>query len=541
MTTDNLSFYDVRPLAGALEAGLPILTPNHRLARRIRESWAMHLYEQGRPCSETPQVYALEHWLQNCYEERLLAGELLPRLVTPQQALELWQQVIEAHPDSSGLLRPRGAAQLAVDAYHNLLLWQVDWRAEPHASEFRLDADARLFTEWADAFEQRLQSSNLALLETLIPQLAGQKSYSSILLVEFGEVAPLHREYLQGQCKELLQHRNILEDAGLELQACENPEQELEQAAAWARELYEREPGHRIAILLPDLQQRLHAVNRVLEAEFSAEADLFQGFQHPRVPANISGGVSLGACRPVEVALALLSLPVREIELPQLVRLLHSRYRDGSGSAAEQQLLQKLYERGNLSVSSSLIRHECSRLDAQFSSGLELGQQLQQLADRRLLRERQSASAWTASFSEGLELLGWPGSHALDSEEYQQLDAFQQCLERLAELDTVCGPLDWRGALEKLEILCRETVFQAQTEDSRLQVLGMLEAAGLQFDALWITGMSSMNWPPQPTPNPFVPRSLQTRLGLPHAGPARELAYAESPEGRRAVSGGGIQ
>jgi len=56
--------------------------------------------------------------------------------------------------------------------------------------------------------------------------------------------------------------------------------------------------------------------------------------------------------------------------------------------------------------------------------------------------------------------------------------------------------------------------------------MDILEAAGSQFDALWIAGLHGGVWPEAPRPNPFLPLSLQRSAGMPHSSAERELAYA---------------
>jgi probable DNA repair protein len=58
-------------------------------------------------------------------------------------------------------------------------------------------------------------------------------------------------------------------------------------------------------------------------------------------------------------------------------------------------------------------------------------------------------------------------------------------------------------------------------------VLGVLEAAGMAFDHLWVMGLSDEAWPMQPRANPLIPLRLQQRAGVPNASPAGALAAAE--------------
>ena len=84
-----------------------------------------------------------------------------------------------------------------------------------------------------------------------------------------------------------------------------------------------------------------------------------------------------------------------------------------------------------------------------------------------------------------------------------------------------------------LHTIAADTPFHVQGgSDAPIQVVGILEAAGLNFDHLWVIGLSDDVWPEPAMPNPLLPITLQRRLGLPHASPQRELEYATTITGR---------
>ncbi len=58
--------------------------------------------------------------------------------------------------------------------------------------------------------------------------------------------------------------------------------------------------------------------------------------------------------------------------------------------------------------------------------------------------------------------------------------------------------------------------------------MGMLEAAGLGFDHLWIMGLHDEALPAAANPNPFLPTSLQRQYRLPHSSAERELEFAST-------------
>ncbi len=138
--------------------------------------------------------------------------------------------------------------------------------------------------------------------------------------------------------------------------------------------------------------------------------------------------------------------------------------------------------------------------------GLELGRYLLALHKMRDLRRAAQPSIWAARFSEVLSVWGWPGTEALDSLEYQQLELWYQTLDEFRAYDAVCQRIDFGDALQLLRECCSRQISQPQTADSPVQVLGPLEAAGLTFEHLWLCDMQGASWPASPRPNPFIPR-----------------------------------
>jgi ATP-dependent helicase/nuclease subunit B len=511
---NSLNFYDVQPLAHWLQAGVPVITPNYRLARHIKLAWAQRQQQAGIQTWETPLVMSIEHWWLHC---RTLAdpwGEESLQLATEAQELELWQRCVSENPASSALLRPRAAARLARDAYRNLLLWQLDHRNEPLATEFRLSADAALFVEWAAHFEKLCRELKLTLLPTQVAIVAEKCRFATAVLAEIDELPPLYEQALAAQVSELHRHHNRKEIASRYLQPCQDREHEMVSAAHWARQTLSENPNASIAILLSDLASQRQRFERILGEVFATETEDDCG-----PPVNFSGGLPLSATPTVRSALALLSLQDAEVDVEGLLQLVHTRYRYQGERDAESGLLQKLYQHGRATISASQLRFFCR--------DLEMGTQLLQLSSQRELRQKHLPSRWCELLSQCLTTLQWPGPGPLNSDEYQQLEHWHQCLERLAELDGVCQKLDYRGACRLVRQLCSDTVYQMQTAAAPIQVLGLLEAAGLQFQYLWLSGMSSNDWPTPARPNPFIPFSLQQQHAMPHADSRREQLYAQ--------------
>ncbi|HXF65402.1 MAG TPA: PD-(D/E)XK nuclease family protein, partial [Burkholderiales bacterium] len=135
-------------------------------------------------------------------------------------------------------------------------------------------------------------------------------------------------------------------------------------------------------------------------------------------------------------------------------------------------------------------------------------------------------SQWSAEFQRLLAGLGWPGERMLDSGEYQAFGKWRETVGALSALDLIVPRLTYDEALARLRRIAAETLFQPETPEVPVQVLGVLEANGLQFDHLFVTGLSDEAWPPPPNPNPFLPFALQRAHGVAHATAEWQLEYA---------------
>ncbi|HEX5628136.1 MAG TPA: PD-(D/E)XK nuclease family protein, partial [Usitatibacteraceae bacterium] len=94
---------------------------------------------------------------------------------------------------------------------------------------------------------------------------------------------------------------------------------------------------------------------------------------------------------------------------------------------------------------------------------------------------------------------------------------------RLGALGVVAGTMTAEAARRHLRQFCLDTVFQPESGEAPVQVLGLLESVGLEFDALWVTGLTDDAWPQSPRPNPFLPVALQRKAGIPQASAEASL------------------
>ena len=146
--------------------------------------------------------------------------------------------------------------------------------------------------------------------------------------------------------------------------------------------------------------------------------------------------------------------------------------------------------------------------------------------NRRDLAGAASPAHWAVTVDEVLKAAGWPGKQRLRSAEFQLVNRWRDLLNDLARMDLVSARMSLETALNQLESMAADAVFQPESEHARVHLMGPLEASGLEFDALWLTGVTAAQWPPAGNPSALVSRRLQEQHGMPDATPDDTVAYA---------------
>lgn len=526
------SWYDLGPLEPYIEAGYALLTPNFRLARRIKAEWDTQRSEAGDQVWEPLAAVPLESWLLQRWEQALALGLVSPvHSLKPGQALELWQRTIaeeEAQSDRYHLLRPSAAAQMCSQARDTLIRWQVDPADERVRQEFMFDPDCATYLAWHELFDRRLAAAGQCTPPDCIRQLldcADSLPPAQAVLVEFDDVPPLYRAVVAALCGQVTEVQPATKAGLRTVQAFDDKRSELQALARWTAALHREHPGATVGVVLTDMNADRASLEYLMRREFGC-----LGGDYASLPVNFSTGISLERAPVVRDALAALAMGLQHSTVPAVVALLRSRFLQlpDAGSELASCFVSRLYAEGQEKVSVADLRYRASQVKLGDQQGLVLGERLMAVANMRELRKAALPSAWAERFYDVLDSWGWPGAGPLDSLEFQQVELWYRTLDEFAAFDCVCDPLHYEAALQLLTRCCTRQMSQPQTADSNIQVLGPLEAAGLCFDYLWVCGMQAASWPAPARPNPFIPHSLQRQHQMPHASAEREWAYAET-------------
>ncbi|MGE5626271.1 MAG: PD-(D/E)XK nuclease family protein [Bacillota bacterium] len=525
----------------ALDAGATVVTSGERLARAVLLAHGEARNISGVRAWERPPVLSYGAFGNRLYDQAAVASlggaTPPPRRITAAAVEARWEEAIRGSVMGAELLQPAATAREAARAWELAVAYRVplDRFAEG-------DEDAQAFMGWAERFRALSRKEgwleDARLTDWLATQLRNKTLTAprQVLFAGFDEFTPQQQELIEslraGGSHVMLQSLEVgaADSAVRRVEADGAAEQRA--AAAWARGILDREPAASIGIVVRDLGECRAALSRALDDALCPGAA--SGRDAAR-PYDLSLGLPLSSFPVVHAALAALELLRRRAPFTTMSLLLRSPFLAAAESERESRarLELRLRERVSEEVSLQALVNHASGL----GSVPRLTAALQELEMKIAgLPARQVPSAWGAAFADALRCLGWPGERVLDSAEFQAVSALRDEMGTLVHLDAVLGAVSLGEALARLRRALGEYIFQPAGADAPVQVLGLLETAGLAFDHLWIMGLSDQVWPASPRPAAFIPPRLQREFGLPHASAARELKFARQLTGRLLAS-----
>lgn len=499
-----------------------LITANHRLAKSLKLDFAENQLNAGNRVWEAPSIFALNTWLMEYWRElQLLADTELPLLLNAFQELTLWENIIKHSPYGQQLMEASDVAKVVKQTWGMCQQWNVNLDDE----SFNYTPDPRAFRDWGKIFQQQCQQEGWlseSELATVIQSAFEKETITPperIAFVGFTEFPPYLKkliETLTSKSVEIEHITNTVSKSKIQQIILQDEETEIHTVARWAKSQYEL--GHKkIGCVIPNLSSNRPLVEKIFKKAFPEN--------QTNSIYNMSGGRSFTQYPIIYTAFKLLSLNQRKVSLEIVGSLLRSPYLQGGETemCKRASLDVALRENGRLSIHlDTLIRYGNEKDSPHYCP--KLADALEQYKNT-LSTETLTANEWAKHFSQQLAILGWPGERALNSEEYQCTQRWLQLLDEFSHMDSVATSLTCSEALHHLKRLASDTLFQVETEDGPIQVLGMLEAVGMEFDRVWITGLTDDTWPPAPSPNPFIPASLQRGFSLPHSSAQREMEY----------------
>jgi len=514
------------------------LTVNSRLARWLLFNHGRQQAQAGLKVWETPIIHPITDWLKQAWLQSWPDRYVLTEL----QSKHLWQKVIQEDPETPdlNLLHIQGAASHAFKAYQ--LIQEYRLPKDP-IGFLNYTEETQSFRRWMTKYQELLKEWKALDSSELLDAVCERMKQKHISLPEeitfsgFDEITPQMQDWLGFLQDQKIptkfkpfepfpvnsnQLNEIISKKQATVQKYEDANEEVTQCARWVRSTYKE--GKTIGIVVPKLEE----YRSILEREFKAELapSSVYPWEEKHIPFNISLGTPLSHEPMVHLALLLLSQQTKRIPLLTFSTLFTSPFLELP--EAEKQFRRDLdwKLRSNQTTHVFLPQILDSEQRKRYPALTVFLDALMSWLDDTSFR---LPSEWARGIARFLKKVEWPtSSETLSSLQYQILSSWNECLDALSTLDRISEKINRHQAVAHLSHIVGETLFQPQTHEEPIQVVGLLESAGMEFDDIWILGCDAETLPSIPGPNPFLPfMSHQKPFHLPHSTAEWELMFAE--------------
>ena len=510
-----------------LESGT-IVTANRRLARHLKQEYALQQQDRRITAWESPRVMALQDWLlatvSGAHEQASIATR-----INAHQSQWLWEKCWRK--DIGDDVRLGNLVKMSRDAWQRLADWQV---SITEVARMAQSVEQQAFAKAAGRYLGLLQHENMVddaglsglvldMIKTRRVTLTGVHTFAG-----FDRQRPVTIAIADAMQNTGLVVRNApqveIADQAF-LHAFESSVAEQRAAGAWARRCIDDNPDARIAIVASGLESAADVITRHVRE--GATPGWQYGHQSLFAAVNVSYGRRLADYPAIAIALSALRWLINDLNSSDVGLLMRSPLLGAQDTSGRHQLELKLRQMPDRAWTPSMVTSQFRSQD-ENDEGDDWSSRLAAFSKRRReVPDAASPADWAVFVDETLRLLGWPGESSLDSASFQLLNRWRELLNEFARLSLVSPKMSAATALGRIELLAADTVFQPESVNASIQLIGALEASGSQFDALWISGLTSANWPPAGTRSMLLSRRLQEKHSMPDCTPADTLRYAE--------------
>lgn len=492
----------LKPLLHDLKQECWVVTPNKHLTHVLMQQFTQEFEET---VQLKPQYLPYKTLVRLCYNHLMQESPTRnhPSLLTDIQALYIWQAI------------GHDLTKNSINNYQTVpySTWQLSkiWSIDFDKTLFNATTNTELFYKLAHTFERTLHDLHSITDEMAIPyfiQHTYKLPFIKIIFACFDDYTPQQKLLINFfiSCNATVEHFD-LQSNSTPIKQFVAPTAQIELLAFtnWAEKLKDKAP---IALIVPNMENQYQSIKNWLKIKF------------PSLEIYFSLGKSLASYPLVQHAMVLLLLLDTSFILSKAKLILNSPFISGFTHERTERI--KLAATHPL-LQSSLITFEqfLKVLNDNSPCSQQLNLQRSTLATRlqHLTPYPNTASAyeWEQIFIKRLIECGFPGEFAFTSETSQVYQRFIKLLQSFKELHVVTTTISKNVALKFLIDMLKNCLFQPkQNIKAPIHVLGLLEAAGSNYSAIWIMDLNEQNFPAILKPTPFIPLKLQQQFSLPH-------------------------
>lgn len=493
-----------RDLFTQLHQGATIITPNNRLSNQL-----LHDFHRAQSVVVTDKPHCLPYQALL----RLLFNKVQhhdphtqhPFLLNSLQLRYVLKDILsaqESYPCNDGLLNE------VQEALARCQLWEI----ETNDPSFLQTPQTRQFQQWQQQLEKTLERFQAITEEQLAPYILkfpALLNLKTVIWLCFDDYTPqqrtLQNAFEANGCRQFFYDLPPTVTPTFQYAARDIQNERL-QMISWVKDRLAA-GDTRIGIVVPELQAQHASLQRLLQRHLSN--DQF----------SISLGKPLANFPLVAHALTWLSLNNHTLCHHHARLLLHSPYLYGSKT----ELTARTHALQNNALLQETDIPFKRFIDDLNTSTPKLTQVLKGLCD---YPTQDTPENWSHHFKNRLIAFGFPGEYSLNSASYQCFQRLMGLFDELFQLTLIKPYMSRQEAIEALQDLANTTIFQTKKAITPIQLSGLLEASGCEFDSVWVSGLTDLCLPQKIQPSAFIPQELQRDRLMPRAVVARELQFA---------------
>ena len=528
-------------LSEAIDNDSLVITASRRLTRVLKLEYDRQQIAHGHKAWRSPNIRFLDDWLSSIVNS---TPHTLPILLNGHASSIVWERCLKGQAGEA-LLNIGGLVRQAKQSWQRLKDWQVPLR---DVSATARTQDEQLFAVAARKYRAILADNHWidgAQMPGLVTELVEERRVAAprcVVYAGFDRLVPAIEHLFAvladtGCAVSAAQLKETATD--IAVAAFRDMQAELRAAGAWARHELAENPGSTIGVVSSSLD-RVGAASERLIREGVAPGWQYGGTEL-RNAVNTSYGRRLSEYPAITIALLILQWVYRGLSFADISLLLRTQTiagRETAGRCKLELYLRRLPDRPW--TPTAIIRLFKSReIDADAANWLQGVENL--AAFQAAASEKESPAVWAEKIDGLLANFGWPGKKTLVSDEFQLLNRWRELLNDLARLAIVCPAMTFAEASSRLGAIANDTIYQPESEAGVVQLLGPLEAAGMRFDRLWVSGLDADTWPPAAHPLTLVSRQLQRQYAMPDSTPDDTLEYSRRVLNRLVNSAGRVR
>lgn len=508
----------------------------------------------------TPNITTWQAFWRSWQDQQLLLGQLslanLPsKVLSSFEAQLVWESLL-SKSNVSALLNQAETAKKLYQAWVFFNEYLDDELLDEQFQSEEVSLFLALKAQYLDFLNKHnYWDESLQIQQQLRWFAESSVSFTEIHLHGFDEVTPYLQQWLNClvekgvTVKHVPQFEQVKPQKDMLLLSTSDEMSEAQQAASWAFGLVQ-DGQKNIAIVAPNIEEVQQNLTWALdELAWKNQQILLQSQQQNWQGSpvyNVSLGQSLSSFALIKHGLSLVKVLLsaeKKVNYEFFSNWLISPYTTGDILARQNlDVSLRRWQWAKVSIKQMLEFMKAGKENVQFPKILQekLVSSLKTAQGGSKISSVEFVNSLLSCFS-SMDWANKVGSRALTSHEFQQKEAFLHSLEAFKNQIFPKKQQTMQNWLSLLERFLTEQVFQPKNVgESPIQIMGMLEAGGQQFDGLWVMGMTGEAWAREANPNPFLPMALQREYKIPRADASRELLYAQTLTQRLSKSSANI-